>query len=81
LGKSLSDKTVHKLIDLTVGEIRIRGRTDRPVVTPRDRPWRRRLQVVFRDPYFLLNPRFRIRDTSVAVPRIGHRNCAPGSAS
>ncbi len=61
-GKSTAGKAILKLIDPTAGEVRVNGtRIDR-LTRQQMRPWRRRLQVVFQDPYSSLNPRLRIRD-------------------
>jgi oligopeptide/dipeptide ABC transporter ATP-binding protein len=61
-GKSTAGKAILKLIDLTAGEIRIRGERIDGLSRGEMRPWRRQLQVVFQDPYSSLNPRLRIRD-------------------
>ena len=61
-GKSTAGKAILKLIDPTAGEVRVNGtRIDR-LTRQQMRPWRRRLQVVFQDPYSSLNPRLRVRD-------------------
>jgi oligopeptide/dipeptide ABC transporter ATP-binding protein len=61
-GKSTAGKTILKLIDPTAGEIRIRGERIDALTRGEMRPYRRRLQVVFQDPYSSLNPRLRVRD-------------------
>jgi len=61
-GKSTAGKAILKLIDPTAGEVRIDGKRIDRLTRQQMRPWRRRLQVVFQDPYSSLNPRLRIRD-------------------
>jgi peptide/nickel transport system ATP-binding protein len=54
---------VVKLIDPSNGEIRFAG-TDLAPLSPRAmRPYRRRLQIIFQDPYASLNPRQRVGAT------------------
>ncbi|MGD9943525.1 MAG: ABC transporter ATP-binding protein [Burkholderiaceae bacterium] len=61
-GKSTIGRTVLRLTEPTSGEIRLDGeRIDR--LSARGlRPIRRRIQVVFQDPFSSLNPRLRVRD-------------------
>jgi oligopeptide/dipeptide ABC transporter ATP-binding protein len=61
-GKSTAGKAILKLIEPTAGEIRIEGVRIDHLSRSAMRPWRRRLQVVFQDPYASLNPRLRVRD-------------------
>jgi oligopeptide/dipeptide ABC transporter ATP-binding protein len=61
-GKSTAGKAILKLIEPTAGEIRIDGVRIDHLSRGAMRPWRRRLQVVFQDPYSSLNPRLRVRD-------------------
>ena len=61
-GKSTAGKAILKLINPTAGEVRIAGKRIDGLSRREMRPWRRRLQVVFQDPYSSLNPRLRIRD-------------------
>ncbi len=61
-GKSTLGRTVLKLIEPTGGSIRFEGED----ITRRSqyalRPMRRRMQMIFQDPYASLNPRMRVRD-------------------
>jgi peptide/nickel transport system ATP-binding protein len=61
-GKSTVGKALLRLFDLTDGEVILDGqRIDR--LSPRAlRPLRRKIQVVFQDPFSSLNPRLRVRD-------------------
>jgi peptide/nickel transport system ATP-binding protein len=62
-GKSTIGRSVVRLIEPTAGEIRFAG-TDLVRLRARAlRPFRRRLQVIFQDPYASLNPRRRVADT------------------
>jgi oligopeptide/dipeptide ABC transporter ATP-binding protein len=61
-GKSTAGKAILKLIEPTAGEVRINGERIDGLTRHEMRPWRRRLQVVFQDPYSSLNPRLRIRN-------------------
>jgi oligopeptide/dipeptide ABC transporter ATP-binding protein len=58
-GKSTLGKTVLKLVDPTSGSLRWRGERIDQLAGTAMRPYRRRLQAVFQDPYASLNPRMR----------------------
>jgi peptide/nickel transport system ATP-binding protein len=61
-GKSTIGRSVLKLIEPSEGEVRFAG-TDLAPLSPRAmRPYRRRLQIIFQDPYASLNPRRRVGD-------------------
>jgi oligopeptide/dipeptide ABC transporter ATP-binding protein len=77
-GKSTAGKAILKLIEPNAGEIRIGGARIDKLSRRQMRPWRRRLQMVFQDPYSSLNPRFRVRDI-IAEPLVNYR-AATGSA-
>jgi peptide/nickel transport system ATP-binding protein len=61
-GKSTVGKAILRLFPITAGEVLLDGnRVDN--LSPTDlRPMRRRVQVVFQDPFSSLNPRQRVRD-------------------
>jgi peptide/nickel transport system ATP-binding protein len=62
-GKSTIGRSVLKLIEPTAGEIRFEGDDLAPLSARAMRPYRRRLQIIFQDPYASLNPRRRVGDT------------------
>jgi len=62
-GKSTIGRSVLKLIDATAGEVWFEGADLAPMSSREMRPYRRRLQIIFQDPYASLNPRRRVGDT------------------
>ena len=61
-GKSTVGKTILRLIDPTDGEVWLDGARIDNIPASQLRPLRRRIQVVFQDPFSSLNPRMRVRD-------------------
>jgi oligopeptide/dipeptide ABC transporter ATP-binding protein len=60
-GKTSTAQSVMRLVDRVEGSIRFRGQ-DITTLRHRDmRPLRRRMQMIYQDPYESLNPRFRVR--------------------
>jgi peptide/nickel transport system ATP-binding protein len=61
-GKSTVGRAILRLFDITAGQVVLNGQRidDLPAATLR--PLRRRMQVVFQDPFSSLNPRMRVRD-------------------
>ncbi len=71
-GKSTVARMLLRLIEPTAGQVRYDGR-DLMGMDQRDlRAMRRRMQIVFQDPYASLNPRLRVRDI-LAEPFAIHR--------
>jgi peptide/nickel transport system ATP-binding protein len=60
-GKTTTAQAVLRLVDPVSGAIRFDGRDLVPLGTRELRPLRRRIQVVYQDPYESLDPRFRVR--------------------
>ena len=61
-GKSTVGKAVLRLFDITAGQVVLDGRRIDDLSAAALRPLRRRMQVVFQDPFSSLNPRQRVRD-------------------
>jgi oligopeptide/dipeptide ABC transporter ATP-binding protein len=66
-GKSTAAKTILRLVDPTAGTIEWQGQRIDALGRAAMRPFRRKLQAVFQDPYSSLNPRLRAADI-VAEP-------------
>ena len=76
-GKSTLGKTLLRLVDPTGGQIRY-DRADVTRLPQRSlRPWRRRMQMIFQDPFGSLNPRHRVADILLA-PLTVHGNWRTG---
>ncbi|WP_237214055.1 ABC transporter ATP-binding protein [Falsiroseomonas oryziterrae] len=61
-GKSTVGKAVLRLFDITDGQVILDGQRIDDMPSGTLRPMRRRMQVVFQDPFSSLNPRMRVRD-------------------
>jgi len=61
-GKSTVGRSVLRLFDLTAGQVVLDGQRIDDMSLRALRPLRRRMQVVFQDPFSSLNPRLRVRD-------------------
>lgn len=74
-GKSTFGRTLLRLVEPTAGEIFVRGRNVTRLSERQLRPWRRRMQIVFQDPYSSLDPRMTVEQI-IAEPlhinRIGN---------
>jgi peptide/nickel transport system ATP-binding protein len=67
-GKSTLARAVTRLLDVDAGEIRISGQDIAQFNQKRLRPHRRRIQMIFQDPYASLDPRQRIGDLIAEGP-------------
>lgn len=61
-GKSTVGKALLQLFPLTAGQVILGGERIDTMSASKLRPMRRRMQVVFQDPFSSLNPRMRVRD-------------------
>jgi peptide/nickel transport system ATP-binding protein len=61
-GKSTVGRAILRLFAITGGEVVLDGRRIDDMAAGTLRPLRRRMQVVFQDPFSSLNPRIRVRD-------------------
>ncbi len=61
-GKSTVGKAILRLIEPTAGQVVLDGERIDQIPLSELRPLRRRIQVVFQDPFSSLNPRMRVRD-------------------
>ena len=77
-GKSTVGKTILRLLDPTDGEVWLDGARIDNIPASQLRPLRRRIQVVFQDPFSSLNPRMRVGDI-IAEP-LRNFGIATGSA-
>jgi ABC-type glutathione transport system ATPase component len=73
-GKSTIARIALGLIEPTSGSVLFDGQSVSGVSQRRLRSLRRRMQVVFQDPFAALNPRMRVRNI-VAEPLLIHRTC------
>ena len=61
-GKSTVGKAILRLYEITDGEVYLDGERIDNMPAGKLRPMRRRMQVVFQDPFSSLNPRMKVRD-------------------
>jgi len=71
-GKTTTGQAVLRLLDPASGEVRLRGRDVAGIRRRELRSLRRRMQMIYQDPYESLDPRFRVRQT-VEEPLLIHR--------
>jgi len=67
-GKSTVARCIVRLIDPTAGEIRLHGEDIASMSASRLRPLRRRVQIVFQDPFRSLNPRRTVMEAVIEGP-------------
>ncbi|TAJ90879.1 ABC transporter ATP-binding protein [Reyranella sp.] len=70
-GKSTAGLAVLRLLDVTAGKVRFEGRDLTNLSRGQMRPIRRRMQMVYQDPFSSLNPRMKVADI-VGEPLIVH---------
>jgi peptide/nickel transport system ATP-binding protein len=75
-GKSTVARMLLRLIEPTGGEVLFEGRPLPPASSSQMRAFRRRMQIVFQDPYAALNPRMSVRQI-LAEPFAIHREPPP----
>ena len=62
-GKTTTAQSILRLVDADAGAIRFDGRDITALPSRELRPLRRRMQIIYQDPYESLDPRFRVRAT------------------
>jgi peptide/nickel transport system ATP-binding protein len=75
-GKSTLGRVILRLVEPTAGDVRFEGRSLLALSAPELRALRRRMQIVFQDPYGSLNPRMRVEDIvaeGLEIHRLGTR--------
>jgi oligopeptide transport system ATP-binding protein len=72
-GKTTAGRAILRLLEPTAGEIMFEGEDFRRLAGARLRAKRRRLQMIFQDPYASLNPRLRVEDLIAEPLRIEGR--------
>ena len=77
-GKSTVARMLLKLIEPTAGEVRFEGKPLPSAASSEMRAMRRRIQIVFQDPYAALNPRMTVRDILSEPFAIHHETPAEG---
>jgi ABC-type glutathione transport system ATPase component len=75
-GKSTVARMLLRLVEPTAGEVLVEGQPLPPAASNEMRGLRRRMQIVFQDPYAALNPRMRVRNI-LAEPFSIHREPPP----
>jgi oligopeptide/dipeptide ABC transporter ATP-binding protein len=70
-GKTTTAQTAMRLLEPVAGTVRFRGQDITTLGHRELRPLRRRMQIIYQDPYESLDPRFRVRQT-VAEPLAVH---------
>ena len=71
-GKTTTAQTVLRLVDATAGRVSFAGRDVTALSTRELRPLRRRMQIIYQDPYESLDPRLTVR-AAVEEPLLIHR--------
>ena len=77
-GKTTIGRTILRLVEPTAGRVLFEGTDLLSLAEPAMRPFRRRLQIVFQDPYASLNPRMTVAE--IVGEALGTHGLAPGRA-
>ena len=75
-GKTTIGRAILRLLEPSGGAVRFGGEDITHLPKPALRPYRRRMQMIFQDPYSSLNPRLKVRDIvgeAYEIHRIGTR--------
>jgi peptide/nickel transport system ATP-binding protein len=80
-GKSTVARMLLRLVEPTEGEVRYEGRDLLAASSQEMRGMRRRMQIVFQDPYAALNPRMRVREILAEPFAIHNERPAEGLAT
>jgi oligopeptide/dipeptide ABC transporter ATP-binding protein len=75
-GKSTAGRTLLRLLEPTAGQIRVHGENITTLGAKALLPFRRRMQMIYQDPYASLNPRMAAGEI-VGEPLAIHRVCPP----
>src|SRR5215831_11965821 len=70
-GKTTTAQTILRMVEPTAGAIRFKGQDITGLPPSRLRPLRRRMQMIYQDPYESLDPRFRV-GAAVEEPLVIH---------
>ncbi|HEY7432284.1 MAG TPA: ABC transporter ATP-binding protein [Streptosporangiaceae bacterium] len=70
-GKTSTAQTILRMVDATSGSVRLNGTDITTLSQAKLRPLRRRLQMIYQDPYESLDPRFRV-ETAIEEPMLVH---------
>ncbi|MBI5812189.1 MAG: dipeptide ABC transporter ATP-binding protein [Meiothermus silvanus] len=75
-GKTTVGRTILRLIEPTEGSIKFNGQEITTLSKAQLRPYRRKMQIIFQDPFASLNPRMTVGDI-IAEPLVIHRIGTP----
>ena len=70
-GKTTTAQAIVRMVEVTSGSIRLEGTDTTNLSSVALRPFRRRMQMIYQDPYESLDPRFRVRRT-IEEPLLAH---------
>lgn len=79
-GKSTLGRSILQLVPNTAGTVRFKGETLTGLSQKQLVPWRRKMQMIFQDPYASLNPRMTVFQT-LSEPLLHHRIADRGTVS